>query len=246
MGIFSEVYLKENGVVPQKRKFTVHAKDEHGKNYKYEEERYSPRGIHKSERFVSHPDSKPHKLISIHHDGKDVTNESYVPVMEDRSEYSANAHLSTAADKTKQHHVFIKKQNVRKSIAGPFHSKEEAESHPSRKFGDGVCTGAMCEDYEPDPKILTPVVIQEATTFNKVNAIPGSHVRLQSDHKEHMSKLGQGERTNDAHHLVTHYSGKEGHTGTSHFVTAHRDGDAVHLRDKYSGKHIATVAHADL
>lgn len=66
----------------------------------------------------------------------------------DRSEHSANIHLSNGSSGTSAtgYHVFTKtKRGTRKSISGPFNTAQEAENHPHRKLGDGVCTSAQCE-----------------------------------------------------------------------------------------------------
>lgn len=67
-----------------------------------------------------------------------------------RSEAYANLTLSgaiTPKTGTDLHHVFIKRPNgKKKSIAGPFNSAEEAEAHPSRKWGDGVAKGSLMEN----------------------------------------------------------------------------------------------------
>ena len=55
---------------------------------------------------------------------------------EGKTEFDANHDL----DPANNHHVYVKSRGKNKSIAGPFRSKEEAEKHPARKFGDGVAT----------------------------------------------------------------------------------------------------------
>lgn len=73
MGKFATILEASDGAYsPVKRKFTVHAKDHEGKEYTYDHEGYSPRGVHKHERF--HSDG--HTLVAIkQQDGKDVTHE---------------------------------------------------------------------------------------------------------------------------------------------------------------------------
>jgi hypothetical protein len=75
----------------------------------------------------------------LHH--RKSKNEATALEERDRSEFVANQALS--GDKqsvTTQHHVYVTTRGKKKSIAGPFRSKEEAETHPARKFGDGVAT----------------------------------------------------------------------------------------------------------
>ena len=76
------------------------------------------------------------------------------------SEFTANVHLGghAAGSSSEKHHVFIKSKGVRKSISGPFNSAEEAENHPTRKYGDGVCTSTMCESAIGDGSELDGTV----------------------------------------------------------------------------------------
>jgi hypothetical protein len=75
--------------------------------------------------------------------------ESLVDEMRDsKSEYSANADM----DRTGDHHIYVKSKGKKKSISGPFKTKEDAEKHPSRKFGDGVCL--KCDLNESEDKML--------------------------------------------------------------------------------------------
>ena len=86
-------------------------------------------------------------------------------IKEDRdNEYSANQHLATAESGL---HIFVKTKGKRKSIAGPFKSKEEAEAHPARKFGDGVCKKEMCEGTMEleEAKLLKESSIKESHLF---------------------------------------------------------------------------------
>lgn len=56
----------------------------------------------------------------------------------ERSEYNANLVLHKQHDVKPQHHIYVSSRGKKKSIAGPFHSPEDAERHPARKYGDGV------------------------------------------------------------------------------------------------------------
>jgi hypothetical protein len=81
-------------------------------------------------------------------------------LIEDRngSEFSANAAMANqVANKAGDHHVYVKTKGKMKSIAGPFHSKEAAESSPQRKFGDGVALGHMCESFEQIDEARMPL-----------------------------------------------------------------------------------------
>jgi hypothetical protein len=91
----------------------------------------------------------------------------------DRSEASANLALAGSLSPktgTGSHHVFIKRPNGKmKSIAGPFRSKEEAEAHPSRKWGDGVGAGHLMENVTDDQALLdeSRVYTTSKTFYNK-------------------------------------------------------------------------------
>ena len=70
----SKSAITEKAIVHSKRKFKVNAIDNNGKPYSYDHEGYSPSPIHKSERFSD----LGHKLVSIKHNDKDVTYESFL------------------------------------------------------------------------------------------------------------------------------------------------------------------------
>lgn len=76
-----------------------------------------------------------------------------------------------------------------------------------------------------------------ASPKNRVNT-----VHISADHKKSLSSLKDGD-SHGEHTLVstTHHSGKV----TSHLVTAHREGDHVHLTSM-SGGHVASIKHSDL
>lgn len=95
--------------------------------------------------------------------GKDVMMEGFIDDTaglseSDRSEFSANMALDDSPNKggVDFHHIFVKNRATgkRKSIAGPFPTAEHAMNHPARPFGDGVCTGAMCENVLNDDGVL--------------------------------------------------------------------------------------------
>lgn len=88
-------------------------------------------------------------------------------------------------------------------------------------------------------------VNEDKTTFHDYQAIPHHKIRITGDHKEKAKNLADGGKHSTATHLVTTYS-HAGDTGTSHWADSHREGNVVHLRDHYTGKHIATMAHSDL
>jgi len=138
MGKFAELY--ESGSVPQMRKFKVHAKDENGKDYHYDHESYSPRGIHRDERYApAKPGGmggKGHTLVSIKHDGKDVTNESMLDeALRKVGEYSKDNRKATVhrdhewEEFRVKHHV----DGVHQHEAD-YHTpdKEEAHGHAKR------------------------------------------------------------------------------------------------------------------
>lgn len=77
------------------------------------------------------------KIATIH---TSALRESVVIGERDRSEFAANHQLASSVGSTGEHHVYVKTRGKKKSIAGPFKSKEEAENHASRKFGDGVAS----------------------------------------------------------------------------------------------------------
>lgn len=92
-------------------------------------------------------------------------------IKEDRdNEYSANQHLATAESGL---HIFVKTKGKRKSIAGPFASKEEAEAHPARKFGDGVCKKEMCEGTMEleEAKLLKESSLNEAKKSDNYHSV---------------------------------------------------------------------------
>jgi hypothetical protein len=111
-------------------------------------------------RVKHHVDGKHQKEADYHTDDKEEAhdhakhwvsqagkNESVEQLGEKDSEWSANQALAGEAPSTlpkaakpEQHHVYVSSRGKKKSIAGPFRSKEEAEAHPARKFGDGVTT----------------------------------------------------------------------------------------------------------
>jgi len=70
----SKSAITEETIVPRKRKFKVNAIDNNGKPYSYDHEGYSPRSIHKHDQF----NDLGHKLVSIKHNDKDVTYESFL------------------------------------------------------------------------------------------------------------------------------------------------------------------------
>lgn len=115
------------------KKATVHRDAEWGE-YRV---KHHVDGKHQGEGSDYHTDDKE----EAHHYAKrwaeghfDKKNES-AEDRESRSEYSTHDRLQNSV-----HHVYVATRGKKKSIAGPFRSKEEAESHPARKFGDGVAT----------------------------------------------------------------------------------------------------------
>jgi hypothetical protein len=218
--------------IPMKRKFTVNAKDQHGKDYTYDEERYSPRGIHRNANVLD----GGHKIVSIKHDNKDVTNESTeLDERDEKSEIAAHNYLSDNDGGI--HHIYVNSRGKKKSIAGPFLSKDKAEKHPARKFGDGVVTSDQLSEA---------MIFEDDSTHKSVKSVPHHEVRLMKQHAEIYKSLKDGEKhKTDAAHAVS-VTDHDKDWGTIHMVSAHRDGDAVHLRDHKTDRHIATIKHSDL
>ena len=140
---------------------------------------------------------------------------------ERESEFTANVHLGGhSGSGSEQHHVFIKSKGKRKSISGPFPSKEAAEAHPTRKYGDGVCTSQMCESMPSDGGELDSTVestLIEAQTQNLIEAI--SRKLNESAKKETWTQVGKhihirkhdNDDGNDMHTVYVSHNGSMAH-----------------------------------
>lgn len=132
MGKFLELYESTYGAhSPIKRTFKVHAKDEHGKDYTFDHESYSPRGVHKSARFTD----LGHKLVAIKHGDKDVTNENTLEEgLRKVGDYSNGNHKATVhrdvewGEYRVKHHIDGKHQTE-----ADYHTDDKEEAHNHAK-----------------------------------------------------------------------------------------------------------------
>lgn len=271
MGKFAT--LLESSTTPQKRKFTVHAQDEHGKAYKFGHESYGTKVIHDHSAFHPAPGDGPaHKLVKIMHGSKDVTkehnssatNESVVDNLDEKlkvlaSGITASGVTHSGEHVTKTHNSPSRMQDQHKDTEyGQAHRKAAAEKikahraetgqHGSKPFNNKAGFSVYKESEQTDESAFgtTP-----ETQFHHLSSMPhkgGIRISGATRNDAHSLEDGKKHSGDRGHgHLVTAYhSGDSKDAGKSHFTVAHRDGNVVHFRDHKTGAHVATVNHSDL
>lgn len=118
----------------------------HGYSHEKTESNYPHELYHKGNSEIhihKHPSSNGHHDVIVstsRWNNMNEDDESRSANRRDRSEYAANHLLHSTHDtgSSKRYHIYVKLRSGRKNIAGPFKSKEEAERHSARAWGDGV------------------------------------------------------------------------------------------------------------
>jgi len=230
MGKFAEKFLTES--VPQKRKFKVHAKDESGKDYTYDHESYSPKGIHNSERFQP---SRPlgmgglgHKLVAIKHNCKDVTNESEIV---DEAKTDDNGETKAHAKAKEGSHEGV--QHVRK--------RDDGSHYVSDWYSHDDTVASYYKGKRTDESFISESVAQYFTEkAEEFTSHRSDHtgVNYHAD-KENHNKILDMVHGDVADVELVHHDGANLHVKK---YEAHKIHKSVHLHDE-DGNHVDSFRH---
>jgi hypothetical protein len=243
MGKFTQ--LLEN-LDTNPKKYHVKSKDQDGKEHSWTHEGRTLTSLHRTGKFDKRADGGDgHTLISVKHNGKDVTKDFHASNPHgnvDNHNFNESASITEdnirMGDKVKIHHPEVypgaERAGWGHGETGRIVGHGGGDRHEV-KLDDGTKAYVNAKHLRPHN--------ESTVKFHHLSSMPHKEVRMQDDHREAIHKMTDG-KSHSSSQLITTYN-HHGDSGTSHFVTSHREGNVIHLRDAHTKKHVATVSHAD-